>query len=106
MDDRIDMKNDLISSGDDEEFIEISWEPLEAALDAMVEAGLDLSESESALHHVGALLAILLRRLSEDQEIAEDEIANLAAEVASFAVDLALSEEELPKIESDEIEEN
>lgn len=89
-----------------EEFIEISWEPLEAALDAMIESGLDLSDTESALHHVGALLAVLLRKIDEEQEVDEDEIANLAAEVASFAVDLALSDEELPSIESGDGEEN
>lgn len=89
-----------------EEFIEISWEPLEAALDAMIESGLDLSDTESALHHVGALLAVLLRKIDEEQEVDEDEIANLAAEVASFAVDLALSDEELPSIESSDGEEN
>ncbi len=89
-----------------EEFIEISWEPLEAALDAMIESGLDLSDTESALHHVGALLAVLLRKIDEEQEVDEDEIANLAAEVASFAVDLALSDEELPSIETADGEEN
>ncbi len=89
-----------------EEFIEISWEPLEAALDAMIEAGLDLSDTESALHHVGALLAVLLRKIDEEQEVDEDEIGNLAAEVASFAVDLALSDEELPSIETADGEEN
>lgn len=94
------------TDADGEEFIEISWEPLEAALDAMIEAGLDLSDTESALHHVGALLAVLLRKIDEEQEVDEDEIANLAAEVASFAVDLALSEEELPTIESVDGEEN
>lgn len=89
-----------------EEFIEISWEPLEAALDAMIESGLDLSDTESALHHVGALLAVLLRKIDDEQEVDEDEIANLAAEVASFAVDLALSDEELPSIETADGEEN
>lgn len=94
------------TDGDAEEFIEISWEPLEAALDAMIEAGLDLSDTESALHHVGALLAVLLRKIDEEQEVDEDEIANLAAEVASFAVDLALSDEELPSIDTVDGEEN
>ncbi len=94
------------NDADTDEFIEISWEPLEAALDAMIESGLDLSDTESALHHVGALLAVLLRKIDEEQEVDEDEIANLAAEVASFAVDLALSEEELPTIESLDGEEN
>jgi hypothetical protein len=98
-----DEADEPIEEGD--EFIEIDWEPLQAAVDAMDEFGLDFSDNDALVHHWGALLASLLRKIRDEQDVNDEELSELAAEVAAFAVDLALSEEEIPAFEPSEIEE-
>lgn len=90
-------------AADDEEFMEIEWDVLEAAVDAMAEAGLDLSDHASSVEHVAVLLASLLRRIrTEDPDTDEEGLSELAAEVAAMAVELALGEEELPPFAASE----
>jgi len=90
-------------AADDVDFMEIDWEVLEAAVGAMADAGLDLSDHESASEHLAVLLASLLRRIrTEDPDTDEEELSELAAEVAAMAVELALGEDELPSFEASE----
>lgn len=92
------------NGAEEEDFIEIDWEPLQAAIDAMDEFGLDFEDNDAVVHHWGAVLAAILRKIETEQGIDEDELAELAAEVASFAVDLALSDEEIPEFAPSELE--
>ena len=79
------------------DFVEIDWEPLQAAIDAMADEGLDVDDGEVVRDHLAALLAALLRRIRDEGELAEEEVAEAAAEVAALAVQIALGEEEVPE---------
>ncbi len=83
---------------EDEEFIEVDWEPIQAAIDAMAEAGLDLENHESVRDHLAVLLASLLRRIESMEGSDEEEIAELAAETAALATQIALGDEEVPEL--------
>jgi hypothetical protein len=90
-------------STEDDDFMEIDWEVLQSAIDAMADAGLDLSDHESAREHLAVLLASLLRRIRvEEPEIEEEQITEMAAEVAGLAVQLAFEDEEVPSFEARE----
>lgn len=98
--------DDSPDNGADEDFIEIDWEPLQAAIDAMDEYGLDFQDNDAVVHHWGAVLAAILRKIEAEQGIDEDELAELAADVASFAVDLAVSDEEIPEFAPSALEDS
>ena len=86
-----------------DEFMEIEWDVLEAAIDAMAEAGLDLSDHQTASEHVAVLLASLLRRVrTEDPDADEERLSEMAAEVAAIAVELAAGDDEVPPFEVSE----
>ena len=78
------------------DYVEIDWEPLQAAIDAMADAGLDVDDDEVMRDHLAALLASLLRRLRDEAELGDDELAESAAEIAALAVQIALGEEDVP----------
>ncbi|MEM6794215.1 MAG: hypothetical protein AAF725_09545 [Acidobacteriota bacterium] len=91
----------------EEELVEIDWGPLQAGLDAMAAEGLDFQDNEGLMNHWAAFLGALLRKVQGDENAPEEELAEMAAEVAAFAVDLAVSEEDLPEfLPSSQQEEN
>ncbi len=90
------------AAGEDD-FMEIEWDVLEAAIDAMADAGLDLADPESASEHIAILLASLLRRVrEEDPDVDEEQLSEMAADVAAIAVEIALGEDEVPPFEASE----
>ena len=93
-----DLREAFDGDGSEDELVEIDWAPLQAAIDAMAEEGLDLDDGEDLINHWAALLGVLLRKVRGDEQLSEDELAELAAEAAAFAVDLAVSEENLPEL--------
>ncbi len=80
----------------DDELVEIDWEPLQGAIDALHEADLDFTDNRNLLDHWGALLGALLRKVYAEEGLEEEEVAELAAEAAAFGIDLAFGPEELP----------
>ncbi|MEM1181311.1 MAG: hypothetical protein AAGM22_23415 [Acidobacteriota bacterium] len=95
-----------LEDGEDE-LVEIDWGVLQGAIDGMSEQGLDLDDRDAVLSHWAVVLGSWLRKLHTDDGIAEDDLAEIAAEAAAFAVDVAVSDEELPPfVESDGQEEN
>lgn len=80
----------------EDELVEIDWGVLQGAIDGMAEQGLDLEDRDAVLSHWAVLLGTWLRKLNTDFNIAEDDLAEIAAEAAAFAVDVAVSGEELP----------
>ncbi|HEX9731712.1 MAG TPA: hypothetical protein VGG06_06945 [Thermoanaerobaculia bacterium] len=79
------------------DYVEIDWEPLQAAIDAMADEGLDVDDSEVVRDHLAVLLASLLRRMQAEGDLTEDELAEAAAQVAELAVLIALGDEEVPE---------
>lgn len=79
------------------DFVEIDWEPLQAAIDAMADEGLDVDDSEVVRDHLAVLLASLLRRMQAEKELTEDDLAEAAAQVAELAVLIALGDEDVPE---------
>lgn len=101
------MSDDLLDHDDDGEMVEIDWEPLQGAVDAFRDAGLDLSDNRSLLDHWGALLGALLRKVHAEEGLEEEEVAELAAETAAFGIDLAFGPDELPEFSAgDKTQEN
>ncbi|MEM8994193.1 MAG: hypothetical protein AAGF23_05310 [Acidobacteriota bacterium] len=91
----------------DEELVEIDWGVLQGAIDGMSEQGLDLDDRDAVLSHWAVVLGTWLRKLHVGDGIAEDDLAEIAAEAAAFAVDVAISDEELPPFaDSDDQVEN
>ncbi len=91
------MSEEIDDLGDDEgELVEIDWEPLQGAIDALHDAELDFTDNRSLLDHWGALLGALLRKVHIEEGLEEEEVAELAAEAAAFGIDLAFGPEELP----------
>ena len=98
---------DISAMDDDGEMVEIDWEPLQGAIDAFHEGGLDFSDHQSLLDHWAALLGALLRKVQADQNLEEDELVELAAQSVAFGTDLAFGSDELPEfLPSDEQVEN
>lgn len=92
---------------DGDELVEIDWGVLQGAVNGMAEQGLDLDDRDAVLSHWAVVLGTWLRKLHKVDGIAEDDLAEIAAEAAAFAVDVAISGEELPDFaESDELDEN
>ena len=79
------------------DYVEIDWGPLQAAIDAMADEGLDVDDYEVVRDHMAALLAALLRRIGNEESLEGEELAEVAAEVASLAVQIALGEEDVPE---------
>ena len=79
------------------DFVEIDWFPLQAAIDAMADEGLDIDDNEVVRDHLATLMASLLRRMQTEEGLENEEVAEAAAEVASLAVQIALGEEEVPE---------
>ena len=79
------------------DFVEIDWGPLQAAIDAMADEGLDVDDYEVARDHLAALLASLLRRIGNEEDLEAEDLAEVAAEVASLAVQIAVAEEDVPE---------
>ena len=101
------MSEELEGMDDDGELVEIDWEPLQAAIDAFHEAGVDFTNNQSLLDHWGAMLGSLLRKVNAEESLEEEEVAELAAEAAAFGIDLAFGSDELPDFApSSEQEEN
>ena len=103
------MSDDMEPMTDEEEgeLVEIDWEPLQGAIDAFHDAGLDFDDNRTLLDHWGALLGALLRKIQSEEGLEEEEIAELAAESAAFGVDLAFGGDDLPDfLPSEEQEEN
>lgn len=101
------MSDDERDIGEDEpglagDFVEIDWEPLQAAIDAMADEGLDVDDDEVMRDHLAVLLASLLRRMQADEELTEDDLAEAAAQVAELAVLIALGDEEVPEFAASE----
>jgi hypothetical protein len=78
------------------DYVEIDWEPLQDAIDALADGGLDVDDDEVMRDHLAALLASLLRRMQAQGELDDEELAESAAEVAALAVQIALGDEEVP----------
>lgn len=83
----------------DGEMIEIDWTPIELAIDGLAEGALDLDHGPNVLNHLSALLASCLRHQMQENEWDAEKVAEAAAETAAFAVDLALSDDDLPAFE-------
>lgn len=79
------------------DYVEIDWEPLQAAIDAMADEGLDVDDDEVVRDHLAVLLASLLRRMQAEADLTEDDLAEAAAQVAELAVLIALGEEDVPE---------
>lgn len=92
-DDNFDIHQEPGLAGD---YVEIDWEPLQAAIDAMADGGLDVDDDEVMRDHLAALLASLLRRIQGEREVGDEELAESAAEVAALAVQIALGDEDVP----------
>lgn len=91
----------------DGEMVEIDWEPLQGAIDAFHDGGLDFSDHQSLLDHWAALLGALLRKVQAETDLEEDDLVELAAQAVAFGTDLAFSSDELPDfLPSEEQEEN
>lgn len=82
------------------EMIEIDWTPIELAIDGLAEGGLDLEDAQAVLNHMSAMMASCLRLHMEESQWDAEKVAEAAAEAAAFAVDLALSDDELPAFEA------
>ncbi|MEM1206502.1 MAG: hypothetical protein AAGN66_24930 [Acidobacteriota bacterium] len=80
----------------DDELVEVDWGPIQAALDGMAEEGLDLDDYNHVANHMAVMLGAFLRQVQADGDIEEETLAEMAAELAAFAVDLAVGEDELP----------
>lgn len=78
------------------DYVEIDWEPLQAAIDAMADEGLDTDDDEVMRDHLAALLAALLRRIRTAGDLDDEGLAETAAEVAALAVQIALGDEDVP----------
>ena len=87
---------DLENMSDEDELVEIDWEPLQGAIDALHASDLDFTDNRNLLDHWGALLGALLRKVYAEENLEEEEVAELAAETAAFGIDLAFGPEELP----------
>lgn len=99
--------SDQESHDDEEEYVEIDWEPLQGAIDAFHEGGLDFSDHQSLLDHWSALLGSLMRKIQAENNLEEDDLVELAAQSVAFGTDLAFGSDELPEfVPSDEQEEN
>lgn len=86
--------------GDEEgHVVEIDWGPVEMAIEGLADGGIDLADGEAVLNHVAVLVASCLRRMSEEEGWDEETVAEAAAQTAAFAVDLALSDDEIPDFE-------
>lgn len=79
------------------DYVEIEWEPLQAAIDAMADEGLDVDDSEMVRDHLAVLLASLLRRMQAENDLDEETLAEVAAQVAELAVLIALGDEDVPE---------
>ena len=91
----------------EDELVEIDWGILQGAIDGMAEEGLDLADRDAVLSHWAVVLGTWLRKLHKDTGMDEGELAEVAAEAAAFAVDVAVSGEDLPPFaESDDEPEN
>ncbi|MEM9553146.1 MAG: hypothetical protein AAGC60_02730 [Acidobacteriota bacterium] len=88
----------------DDEMIEIDWDQLQAAIDGLEDAGLDLEDTELVLYHLAALQASALRRLREEDDADEMAIAEVAADLAAFAAELAVGDDDLPAFQASEYE--
>lgn len=82
---------------DDAEMVELDLDAVQAAIDAFADSGLDFGEGSMLADHLSGLTASLLRKLALERGLEEEQVAEAAAEIAAFAVDIALSEEELPE---------
>lgn len=92
---------------DEDELVEIEWDALQGAVDAFADAELDFTDNPGLADHLSALMACLLRKIGGDGNLDDQQLAESAAEIAAFAVDLALSGDELPDFApSDEGDEN
>lgn len=80
----------------DDEFVEIDWEPLQAALDAMADEGLDLDDTDVMRDSLSVLLASLLRKIQVKERTDDEDLGEIAAEIAALAVQIALDEEDVP----------
>ena len=101
------MSDEFEMDDEDGEMVEIDWEPLQGAIDAFHEAGLDFSDHQSLLDHLSALMGSLLRKMQADLKMEEDELIELAAQSVAFGTDLAFGSDELPDfLPSEEQEEN
>lgn len=102
-DENEDMTEDLNLEGD---YVEIDWEPLQAAIDAMADEGLDIDDNEVVRDHLAALLASLLRRVQAENDLEDEQLAEAGAEVAALAVQIALDGEEVPNFAPTEPDED
>lgn len=84
------------------DYVEIDWGPLQAAINAMADEGLDIDDNEVVRDHMAALLASLLRRVQAENDLSDEELAEAAAEVASLAVQIAIEGDEVPTFEPTE----
>lgn len=87
---------------EDDEIIEIDWEQLQAAIDGLDDGGLDLDDTELVLYHLAALQASVLRRLRDEDGADPATIAEVAADLAAFATELAIGDDELPAFQASE----
>lgn len=87
-----------------EQEVEVDWEPLQCAIDAMADAGLNLENREEVVHHMAVLLASFLKQTQEEEELSEDDMAEMAAWIAGAAVEIATDVEDLPPFDPSPLE--
>ena len=80
----------------EEELVEVDWMPIQGALDAMDDEGLNLDDNNRVANHLAVMVGAFLRKVQADGDIDEETLAEMAAELAAFAVDLAVGDDELP----------
>lgn len=81
---------------EDGEVAEIDWAILQAGIDAMAGAGLDLDDTETVMHHLTVLLAAFLHRAATIDGLDEMAVGEMAAEMAGAAVEIATEGDDLP----------
>ncbi len=85
-----------------EDEIEIDWDPLQAAIDAMADYGLDLEDHDVVLHHLATLLGSFLKHVQNTNESSDEDMAEMAAWIAGSAVEIAATLEDLPPFAASE----
>lgn len=80
----------------EDEALEIDWLPLQMAIDAMSDGGLNLDDSEEMSHHLATLLAAFLKKQQQVDELPDDEVGEIAAWIAGAAIEIAVTIEDLP----------
>lgn len=84
--------------------VEVDWEPLQCAIDAMADAGLDLENHEEVVHHMAVFLGSFLKQTQEAQTLSGDDMAEMAAWIAGAAVEIAADVEDLPAFYPSDLE--